>query len=489
MIVLFNDSPQYPNRSVGVYRIATALRRHGLDVEVIDYMTGWEKSGSKLLFEYLDRIDNVEWWGFSGRFNVPQDIMVKDAPKQTWFVGSVSSTIEFENDLLSYVRNRGGKIVLGGPNAYILKNSLPEGYIDYLCQGYSDLGVIAIHEHITRGTSLIHETHKDFIVVDCDENYNDVSLTNIDVEYHESDFISDGEVFPIEISRGCIFSCAFCSYPHNGKAPGTYIRPKESIKKDIVDRYTKYGTTRFLFVDDTFNDSIDKMKIIRDIRIETGIPFVFWSYGRLDLLRAQPEMVDLITETGWRSFTFGVETFNRRSGSAIGKGADPEKLKQFLIDFRARFPDIHIMIHFIIGLPNDTEESVLETYQWFIDNTGIVDHLVFQKLIIQKPHYKKITSKLTDNPEKYGYTTIPNQKKIIAVNWMNNTGMSQKRASELTQEIQENVSKNFKPTNYDRSMIPKEQWVTDDSGKFRIDSTSVVRRYIDNKLRYRGILR
>ena len=43
MIVIFNDCPQYPNRSIGAYRIATVLRRYGLEVEVIDYLNRWEK--------------------------------------------------------------------------------------------------------------------------------------------------------------------------------------------------------------------------------------------------------------------------------------------------------------------------------------------------------------------------------------------------------------------------------------------------------------
>ena len=60
MIIIFNDSPQYPNRSVGAYRIATVLRRQGLEVEVIDYLHKWETAhfnnqpDPERLFDYLN---------------------------------------------------------------------------------------------------------------------------------------------------------------------------------------------------------------------------------------------------------------------------------------------------------------------------------------------------------------------------------------------------------------------------------------------------
>ena len=358
MIIIFNDSPQYPNRSVGAYRIASALREHGAEVEVIDFLSRWERL-EDLLFNYLDKIENVEWWGFSGKFRAPRQplsIITGMLGTQVQTVEGVftQGSIDFENRLINYIKNRNGKIVLGGPGTEHIKIFKDQVQIDILCEGYADAGVVAIHEHIVNNQELIYDTLGNMKVVDCDKNYKDIDLGNISTKYHYSDFIEPETVFPIEISRGCIFHCAFCSFGHLGKKPGTYIRSKESIKEDIVDRFEKYGSTKFLFVDDTFNDSVEKMQMIKEIRDETGIPFEFWSYARLDLLRAQPKMVDLIEEIGWKSFTFGVETFNKSSGSAVGKGADPEKLKKFLIDLRARYPDRLFQINFIVGLPNDT---------------------------------------------------------------------------------------------------------------------------------------
>jgi radical SAM superfamily enzyme YgiQ (UPF0313 family) len=486
MIVLFNDSPQYPNRSVGVYRIATVLRKLGAEVEVIDYMAGWAYARDKL-FAYLDKIENVEWWGFSGRYNVPNSIMTVDGVEQPWFVGSNSTPKEFETQVIQYIKNRRGKIVLGGPNAYALAKFLPEGYVDYICQGYSDTGIIALHEHIKTGAPIKSVAVKDFEVIDCNQDYAEIDLTDIDVYYHESDFFDEGEVFPIEIGRGCIFSCAFCSSPHIGKKAGTYIRPKESIKKDIVDRYTRYHTTRFLFLDDTFNDSVEKMELIKEIRDETGIPFEFWAYGRLELLMANPRMVDLMGEIGWKSVSFGIETFTKSSGSSVGKGAKPEKVQQFLIGLRERYPDLSIMINLIAGLPDDTKETVLATYQWFKDNPTVASQLKIQKLAIQVPNSKSMVSKISQNPQKYGYEIKPMRKPIMLMNWVNRTGMTQRGAKELVDQIQGEINRNWVPTDYSRAMIPRNKWIVSENGLYTIDFGNMVNRYIAKKLEYRGV--
>ncbi len=441
MIVLFNDSPQYPNRSLGAYRIATVLRRHGLEVEVIDYLSRWEKI-DPVLFNYLDKIENVEWWGFSSKFKFSlQKLRADQAPgeKQNIVEGMITQcSSTFEDKLIDYIKRRKGTIVVGGPTADTVKISVKPNVIDILCEGYADTGVIAVHEHIVNAKDLVYTEFRSMKVVDCDKDYKDIDLNNIDTEYVYSDFIEENEVFPVEISRGCIFHCAFCSFGHLGKKPGTYIRSKESIKKDLIDRYQKYGSTKFLFLDDTFNDSVEKMQLIKEIRNETGIPFEFWSYARLDLLRAKPEMVDLIEDIGWTSFTFGVETMNKQSGSSVGKGADPEKLKTFLLELRKRYPRHKFQINLIIGLPHDTEESIKETVQWFVDNPTVASNIRIRELNIHIPSVKKYSSKISKDPESYGYQTQPPRSSTaIFFDWKTDNGITRARAVELSKEMQE----------------------------------------------------
>jgi radical SAM superfamily enzyme YgiQ (UPF0313 family) len=399
--------------------------------------------------------------------------------------------MEFETKLIKYIRQRNLPIVVGGPTTDVLKIHCDTRRIDYLVEGYADVGILAVHEHIVNGAELKYTDINGMKVVDCDIDYKDIDLASIDVEYHHTDFIEKEEVFPIEISRGCIFQCAFCSFGHLGKKPGTYIREKESIKKDILDRYTKYNSTRFLFVDDTFNDSVEKMKIIKEIREETGIPFEFWSYCRLDLLRAKSEMVDLIGEIGWTSFTFGVETFNKASGSAVGKGANPEKLQEFLISLRERYPDHKFQVNIILGLPHDTEESARETIQWFVDNPSVATNVRVRELNIHRPETKRNASKIALNPSEYGYTQAAvTNPKATAIFWINQHGMDTDFAAELSEELQDKINEALhggKPVTPATSMQQDMMDLDDETGMVTNNQAFRVATYIVRKRRHRGV--
>lgn len=483
MIVLFNDSPSVPTRSIGVYRIATVLRNIGLEVEVIDYLSHWKMPE---LLSYLNKIKDIDWFGFSCKFfrpgEAPKYYLIKDHVKNKDKGIFTQLSPQNENTLLDYIiKHRKKPVILGGPNTELVRHLTDK--FDVITLGYADSAILAIHHHLTSGADLKYELYNNTKIVDCDVDYPVTDLSNLETYFIDNDFLEEDEVFPIEISRGCIFSCAFCEFAHIGKKPGTYIRDKESIKKDIVYRYNKFKSKRFLFVDDTFNDSIEKMKMIKEIREETNIPFEFWSYSRLDLLQANPEQVDLIPDIGWKAFTFGVETFNRDSGKKVGKGADPEKLKKFLLALRERFPDIRIQINIIVGLPHETEETLKETVDWFVKNNHLTQNVKLQTLAIRNPTGKKFNSKMAKDPGKYGYKVIGISLHDLV--WQTEH-MSRDQAKKLVDKYQEilvqNLSSKFKHRNTIVSMTDEPQVVITPSGTVVNLHINRVDRYINKKL-------
>ena len=70
---------------------------------------------------------------------------------------------------------------------------------------------------------------------------------------------------------------------------------------------------------------------------------------------------------------YGVESFNHTAVKSVGKGMNPEKVKQGLVDLKKYFESHGSMryrglLTFIIGLPGETVEDLRSTTNWLIDN-------------------------------------------------------------------------------------------------------------------------
>lgn len=426
MVLIFTDSA-FLTRRAGAYRIASSLRLHGVEVEVIDYLSLWNIDQ---LIEILKKI-KIEWVGFSLsylNYHKPNPNTITDLDTEN------------ETKLIEFLKLKNIPIAIGGANADTIKNFVNDFWIFI---GYSDLSITKFHDHITKKSPLEWTIINKNKVIYSDEKYNNF-LLNFKTTFIKSDFILNDEMIPIEISRGCIFKCKFCEFAYLGKVPGTYIRDKESIKQDIENSYYNFNTKSFLFVDDTFNDSIEKMEMIKEIRQESRIPFSFWSYGRLDLMSRFPKMIDLIPEIGWDAITFGIETMNKKSGSSVGKGADPEKLQNTLKNLKKRFKNVHVQCNLIIGLPHSTKKDIWETVNWFLENNA-ADYLRVVDLDIRDPSNLRHSSEFSKQPEKFGYQIISTDK--LRYNWKNNN-WTVESSKEFAKEVNEYIDKNKENSPY-----------------------------------------
>lgn len=469
MIILLNESgtEDQSSRSIGIYRIATALRQEGYKVEVIDFVSHWDYHD---LIRYIDSFTDIEWIGVSTKFNTITNTINE---KKGWFL---NLSHEDENKLLAYYKSKNIKLVLGGASvAHVKKYAIDK--FDFIILGYADIAVIELHKHIISGSYIYVTEHiSNTKIIDADINYGNINMANIQTYFHETDFINKSETLPLEISRGCIFKCAYCNFPYTGKKKGTYIKDKESLKLEILDRYSKYNITQYYFLDDTFNDDVDKMRMLKEIREETQIPFEFWAYGRLDLLRANPDQQELISKIGWKSIAFGIETLDHNNGKLIGKGMDPVKLSKFLSDLSLKTPDTDFLVHFISGLPNDTTDSMYHTFEWakerLQDKTNCIVRVHFIPLVIynNEDNSKKINSKMSENPGKYGYVTSKINENLLVLNWTNKNLFDREQSRILSFKLNAELKNFFK----------KPKWKKGNA----VD----IQKYIFNKMKYRKLI-
>jgi radical SAM superfamily enzyme YgiQ (UPF0313 family) len=127
-----------------------------------------------------------------------------------------------------------------------------------------------------------------------------------------------------------------------GKKKLDYLKSTDSLRKELINNYEKYGITFYAISDDTFNDSKEKLIAIRDMIQTLSFQPYFWCYARLDLISIWPETIDVLYDIGCRVLHLGVETLDRKAGLAIGKGYPKEKLINVVKILKHFFPSVEI---------------------------------------------------------------------------------------------------------------------------------------------------
>jgi radical SAM superfamily enzyme YgiQ (UPF0313 family) len=161
-----------------------------------------------------------------------------------------------------------------------------------------------------------------------------------------------------------------------------------------------FGTTNYMFSDDTFNDSTYKLELLHEVFTTLPFRIQFVAYLRLDLLYAHPEQITLLKDMGLKSAAFGIESMNPRTAKFIGKGLAENKIKEFLprLYYDLWNQEISIICSLIVGLPYETPEQLEESFNWFI-NSGI--NSIWMPLAITPSNF--YLSDIDKNYEKYGY--------------------------------------------------------------------------------------
>ena len=372
-------------RAIGAYRIASHLRQHGHTVQVIDFIDTFEEEELiQTVKRFID--DNTKILGISTTFLQKDDKGVGTTLQPRRITDTIERVIKY------FKNNTTLKIIAGGANAFQYQD---EGLFDAIITGYGEGAVL---EYLENKSKIIWPVKNGTKIINGDIYPFDVQ--NFDHVWDKSDCVLKEETLPIEISRGCIFRCKFCSYPLNGKKKLDYIRDVEHLKKELIYNYEKFGVTNYYFSDDTFNDSTYKLEILH--KLFTSLPFKikFVAYIRLDLLYAHPEQISMLKEMGLATCGFGIESLKPETAKFIGKGLASKKIKEFLPKLYHDLwnEEIPIICSFILGLPYETIEEMTQTFNWFKEQK--ITTLYLPLTISPNSFYK---SDIDNNYKQYGY--------------------------------------------------------------------------------------
>lgn len=380
-------------RAPGAHRIATHLRQQQIQTEVIDFYLDWTIAELKTL------IDTI----------ITSDTLFVAFSCSLMFDG----VTEFK-EIRDYIKGKNANIaiVIGG------YGTTQKGFdgADWYIEGYGEYAITALVNYLLDSKNEIkfELDNEGRRVIYTKEMYPVNKLTSLNIEYQESDFIQPHETLSLETARGCIFKCKFCSFQLLGKNKLDYIRDFDEIYHEILSNYNRFGTTKYIITEDTFNDSEEKVEMLYEITRRLPFRLQIMGYIRADLLSAKPHTVSKLVESGFTNMHFGIETLHDGAGKTIGKGLRAEKLKQTLIHLKKTYPQLYINGTFIVGLPGESESDIRNTAQWIIDSK-VLDFWTFNTLMIPKKNKLIYSSEFTNNYLLYGYTQMK-EKEISEYN-------------------------------------------------------------------------
>ncbi|GAJ09184.1 unnamed protein product, partial [marine sediment metagenome] len=246
-------------------------------------------------------------------------------------------------------RNPNVKMVIGGGKSTV--TSLPG--VNYWVWGAADRSVVALANYLEDGSPLVTHPGRTGEVISS-RNYPFTDHSKSKIIWQSNDYLFEREHLPIEINRGCIFRCIFCANPLHRKK-GEFEKSIDVLQEELLYNYDHFGTTGYMFCDDTYNDTMEKVASLH--KMFKKLPFELeWSgYGRVDVINKYPEQREMLLESGLRAILVGIETFHPVTAKGVGKGLHPDKVKETLYYLRETWRGkVIITGSFIVGLPGES---------------------------------------------------------------------------------------------------------------------------------------
>ena len=174
--------------------------------------------------------------------------------------------------------------------------------------------------------------------------------------------------FPLELGRGCPFSCTFCStndfFRRNFrlKSPAQMIADMRRVKQT-------YGINSFELVHDMF--TVDRKRVVAFCealleckRKDPEDAFIWGCSARTDCV--DEELIELMSRAGCRGIFFGIETGSKRMQKIIDKGLELNDSAE-----RVRSCDkfkINTAVSLMAGFPDETMNDLRDTAAFFVDS-------------------------------------------------------------------------------------------------------------------------
>ncbi|MBN1634234.1 MAG: B12-binding domain-containing radical SAM protein [Ignavibacteria bacterium] len=325
-----------------------------------------------------------------------------------------SSTIEF----IRYIKKLNPEILtlLGGYHATVAKDEIINSddihYVDFIIEGEGEFAFNELVKSLKNKkdySRISGLTYKENRTVYSNPpgkliNIDSLKIPDRSIRLRTNGFHSMGlKTDAVETSRGCVFDCNFCCI--NMMYGKSYRKFRiERVIEDIKDA-AKFGAKSIVFTDDNITLDGKRYKTLCEAITDSGLnKYKYLTQAGVKGIKDTPGLAKAMADSGVAWVFLGIENTLDRNLSAMNKNCQFNKndIADVVGDLKQN--GIVVIGGFIIGTPEDTEETILQNAEFAkemeIDipvynvitpypNTGIRNELMRQGLITNPDNFSK----------------------------------------------------------------------------------------------------
>jgi radical SAM superfamily enzyme YgiQ (UPF0313 family) len=353
---------------VGILSLAAVLEAKGLQPEVVDL--------NRVYYEWLQskrsqsNVD-TDFCHFAGDYFAGRDF-------DFFGFSTVCSSYPLTLRIAAEVKrlHRESVVVLGGPQASVVDVSTMRAFpwIDLVVRGEAEHTLPVLIDALAGNSPLaavqgitFRRSEDGEIVRNIVRNPAAPLVADLDAlpfpAFHLFPDVRFCRHFPLELGRGCPFSCTFCSTNDFFRRNFRLKSPAHMIAEMRRVRQT-YGINSFELVHDMF--TVDRKRVVAfcEALLESKEEFTWGCSARTDCV--DEELIELMSRAGCRGIFFGIETGSVRMQKIIDKGLELNDSAD-----RVRSCDkfkINTAVSLMAGFPDETMDDLRATAAFFVDS-------------------------------------------------------------------------------------------------------------------------
>jgi len=252
------------------------------------------------------------------------------------------------------------KIVAGNAHATSLPEQVMDNYpVDAVCCGEGEQWL----SHYADTGDSVPGQYEDL------DDINFPSWGSVNLRHYEwkSKNVKIGHSVSVVFSRGCAFTCNFCSTWHIWKTPAKStkfknyrVRSARNMVEELIWLRTKHDIRRFTFVDDAMTIDRDAtLDLCGEICLHKELDDIKWlATTRVDCV--DPYMLMLMKAAGCYKISYGVESAAPDIVKSIHKGVEPEEYAALCEEKINMTQDagIDANVLMMVGNPDESDESI-----------------------------------------------------------------------------------------------------------------------------------